>query len=199
MLRQQGCDALADLYAAAADELAQQIAVTGLGGLTGWRRAAVFPEEAGFSVGNLRFGPGGGGVTLGYGGIPYKTPITSGLKAAVNPQGGGENCRACAVAVDHLLRDGSHSMAPGKLKAGPVGPIESIYGRRFKGATLSGIVNEIKMAGDGARGIVVGVKGKFAHAFNVVNIKGDVIFLDGQTGHASHISTWRGFSLLRTD
>ncbi|MFD7379997.1 DUF6531 domain-containing protein [Streptomyces mirabilis] len=43
MLRQQGCDALADLYAAAADELAQQLAVTGIGGLTGWRKAAVSP------------------------------------------------------------------------------------------------------------------------------------------------------------
>lgn len=43
MLRQQGCDALADLYAEAADELAQQLAVTGIGGLTGWRRAAVSP------------------------------------------------------------------------------------------------------------------------------------------------------------
>lgn len=52
MLRQQGCDALADLYAEAADELTQQLAVTGLGGLTGWRRAAVEPKAPG------RFGPG---------------------------------------------------------------------------------------------------------------------------------------------
>ncbi|MFD5158839.1 hypothetical protein ACFWMJ_12310 [Streptomyces hawaiiensis] len=35
LLRQQGCDALADLYSDAADELAQQLAVTGVGGLTG--------------------------------------------------------------------------------------------------------------------------------------------------------------------
>ncbi|MFH8935923.1 DUF6531 domain-containing protein [Streptomyces griseosporeus] len=199
MFRQQGCDALADLYSEAADELTQQIVLTGVGGLTGWRRAAVFPEEAAFSIGNLRFGPGGGGVTLGYGGIPYKTPITSQLKAAVNPQGGGENCRACAVAVDHMLRDGTLSAAPGALKRGPVGPIEAIYGRNFKSATLSGIVNEIKKAGDGARGIVVGYKGRDAHAFNVVNVKGDVIFLDGQTGHANHLGYWRSFQLLRTD
>lgn len=52
MLRQQGCDALADLYAEAADELTQQLTVTGLGGLTGWRRAAVEPETSG------RYGPG---------------------------------------------------------------------------------------------------------------------------------------------
>lgn len=44
MLRQQGCDALADLYAEAADELAQQLAVTGVAGLTGWRRQAYESE-----------------------------------------------------------------------------------------------------------------------------------------------------------
>ncbi|GAA3305098.1 hypothetical protein GCM10020295_57940 [Streptomyces cinereospinus] len=50
MLRQQGCDALADLYAEAAEELTQQIALVGIGGLTGWRRAAVAPELRGHDV-----------------------------------------------------------------------------------------------------------------------------------------------------
>ncbi|MGW1604563.1 DUF6531 domain-containing protein [Streptomyces eurythermus] len=45
MLRQQGCDALADLYAETADELAQQLLLTGVGGLTGWRRTAVATER----------------------------------------------------------------------------------------------------------------------------------------------------------
>ncbi|MFE3470318.1 RHS repeat domain-containing protein [Streptomyces bacillaris] len=45
MLRQQGCDALADLYAETADELAQQLVLTGVGGLTGWRRTAVATER----------------------------------------------------------------------------------------------------------------------------------------------------------
>ncbi|GAA4003013.1 hypothetical protein GCM10022384_57130 [Streptomyces marokkonensis] len=88
-------------------------------------------------MGNLRFGPGGGGVARGYGGIPCKTPITEQL-------------------------------------------------------------NETKNAGNGARGIAMGQKGRRAHVFNVVNIKGDVVFLDGQSGHAD-LSTWRNFSLLRTD
>ncbi|MET9306210.1 hypothetical protein ABZX68_13040 [Streptomyces cellulosae] len=64
MLRQQGCDALADLYADAADELAQQIAVVGIGGLTGWRRAAVEPDISRYpgEAGSLRrYGPGGRG------------------------------------------------------------------------------------------------------------------------------------------
>ncbi|MFD5257292.1 DUF6531 domain-containing protein [Streptomyces bobili] len=46
MLRQQGCDALADLYAETAEELTQQIALVGIGGLTGWRRQAVEPETS---------------------------------------------------------------------------------------------------------------------------------------------------------
>ncbi len=45
MLRQQGCDALADLYAETTDELAQQLVLTGVGGLTGWRRTAVATER----------------------------------------------------------------------------------------------------------------------------------------------------------
>ncbi|MGW3953092.1 DUF6531 domain-containing protein [Streptomyces sp. NPDC004752] len=61
MLRQQGCDALADLYAEVAEELTQQIALVGIGGLTGWRRTAVepdinrYPGEAGSPT---RYGPG---------------------------------------------------------------------------------------------------------------------------------------------
>ncbi|MGJ5894679.1 hypothetical protein ACSCBZ_22380 [Streptomyces niveiscabiei] len=45
MFRQQGCDALADLYDDTADELTQQLALTGLGGLTGWRRTALATEQ----------------------------------------------------------------------------------------------------------------------------------------------------------
>lgn len=198
MFRQQGCDALADLYAEAADELTQQIVLTGVGGMTGWRRAAVAPDAAAI-VGNLRFGPGGGGVTTGYGGIPYRTPITEQLKALVNPQEGSTNCRACAVAVDRLLADGTPSSAPGGLKAGSTAPMEMLYGgRQFKSSTVSGIVNEIAKAGHGARGIVMGQKGRNAHVFNVVNVEGAVVFLDGQSGHAD-LTPWRNFSLLRTD
>ncbi|WP_229858654.1 DUF6531 domain-containing protein [Streptomyces poonensis] len=50
MLRQQGCDALADTYAEAAEELTQQIALVGIGGLTGWRRTAVTPEVRGHDI-----------------------------------------------------------------------------------------------------------------------------------------------------
>ncbi|MDH6523435.1 hypothetical protein M2163_000060 [Streptomyces sp. SAI-135] len=62
LLRQQGCDALADLYADAADELTQQIAVTGVGGLTGWRRNAVEPETSVLGSEGLPKSSTGGGL-----------------------------------------------------------------------------------------------------------------------------------------
>ncbi|MEV7891831.1 RHS repeat-associated core domain-containing protein [Streptomyces sp. NPDC088357] len=73
MLRQQGCDALADLYAEAADELTQLLAVTGIGGLTGWRRAAVSPggiaaEGATSAITRLLYGARKGEGLPGYSG-----------------------------------------------------------------------------------------------------------------------------------
>ncbi|MET9442679.1 DUF6531 domain-containing protein [Streptomyces sp. NPDC006610] len=202
MLRQQGCDALADLYAEAAEELTQQIALVGIGGLTGWRRAAVSPEDAASSIGNLRFGAGGGG-TVHYlrGKLSYKTPITPELTKLVNPQNGGQNCRACAIAVDRLLADGAPSSAPANLGRGSDSAITGLYGGRpFLRTTLSGIVRDVLAGGDGARGIVWGFgPGKDdSHVFNVVNVKGDVIFLDGQSGHARP-GVYRNYGFLRTD
>ncbi|WP_194917795.1 RHS repeat protein [Catenulispora rubra] len=40
LLRQEGCPQLADLYSAAGDQLAGQIAIDGISGLTGWERDA---------------------------------------------------------------------------------------------------------------------------------------------------------------
>ncbi|WP_234486082.1 hypothetical protein, partial [Streptomyces sp. MBT97] len=62
MLRQQGCDALADLYGEAADELAQQIALVGVGGLTGWRRQAYEAETSILGAEGLAKSSAGGGL-----------------------------------------------------------------------------------------------------------------------------------------
>jgi hypothetical protein len=65
---------------------------------------------------------------------------------------------------------------------------------------LSQIVREVLAGGDGARGIVwgYGPKAGDSHVFNVVNVKSDVIFLDGQTGHARP-SVYQNYGFLRTD
>ncbi|MFE9905744.1 RHS repeat-associated core domain-containing protein [Streptomyces achromogenes] len=155
------------------------------------------------SAGNLRFGPGGGGSISAYGGIPYKTPITPALKDAVNPFEGETNCRACAVATDHLLAGKGVSMAPKNLKAGDVAPIERLYGTRFKSASLASVVREVSKGGEGTRGIVWGSLPprrdgrRYTHVFNVVNVGGDVIFLDAQRGHAEPDKI-KVFGFLRT-
>ncbi|MGA5370145.1 RHS repeat-associated core domain-containing protein [Streptomyces griseoincarnatus] len=75
MLRQQGRDALADLYAETAEELPQQIALVGIGGLTGWRRAAVIPGGGRYygEPSSTRFG------------LPYYTPETPSSMSRINP------------------------------------------------------------------------------------------------------------------
>lgn len=79
MLRQQGCPQLADLYESAGNQLAAQIAVLGIGGLTGWERAAAALDTSevtgitdttsprtpvGHSGGNLNVVPGEGTTAL---------------------------------------------------------------------------------------------------------------------------------------
>jgi RHS repeat-associated protein len=53
MLYQQGCDALSDLYAEAAEELAVQVGAVGVGGLTGWRRQAYEAETSILNSGGI--------------------------------------------------------------------------------------------------------------------------------------------------
>ena len=53
-------------------------------------------------------------------------------------------------------------------------------------------------AGDGARGIIFGSRGtQTGHFFNVVNQKGTIRFLDGQTGGSATLEGFKGFSLLK--
>ncbi|MEV8021333.1 toxin glutamine deamidase domain-containing protein [Streptomyces sp. NPDC086554] len=157
---------------------------------------AASSESLAAAVGNLRWGAGGGGVTLR--GLSYKTPETPELVKLINPLKGPTNCRACALAVDSTL-----SGAPASARlipAGGLAPLEKFYpGKRFKTSNLSSIVEEIARGGPGARGILIGIRGANGHAFNIANVGGDVVFLDGQTGHAgSHIKKWRNFQFMRT-
>lgn len=55
-------------------------------------------------------------------------------------------------------------------------------------------------AGSGARGIVFGARGDgVGHVFNVVNQRGTVRFLDGQTGKAASFDGFTSFQFLRTN
>ncbi|MFF9392304.1 DUF6531 domain-containing protein [Streptomyces griseoluteus] len=193
MLRDQGCDALADLYADAAEELTQQIAVTGLGGLTGWRRAAVEPGGGGRHYGepqSTRFG------------LPYYTPETPSSTQRINPQGGKRNCGMCATAGDDLMagrNPNAVSGSPQPLTRAQVSAITGLAWRNVGG--LNVIVSDVLRWGPGARGIVGAWPEKgVGHYFNVANLDGKVVFLDFQTGKANPAAQrYRHYYLMRTN
>ncbi|MFD4757145.1 toxin glutamine deamidase domain-containing protein [Streptomyces sp. NPDC058426] len=60
-------------------------------------------------------------------------------------------------------------------------------------------MSDVQRAGNGARGIVSGSTGANGHVFNVVNVRGKVIFLDGQNGYAGHAPKWDAYAWIRTD
>ncbi|MFJ1672806.1 RHS repeat-associated core domain-containing protein [Streptomyces bottropensis] len=128
----------------------------------------------------------------------YYTPET-GLKNLINPADGKKNCRACVISLDQLMASGAHSNAIPTLTRGSEKVIEDFYGRKFRNRSFSNIVTDMQNAGPGSRGIVWGKDSDGGHVFNVVNLNGKVTFLDGQSGNASHASTWDSYTYLRTD
>ena len=68
------------------------------------------------------------------------------------------------------------------------------------------IITELHNAGDGARGIIHGMRtgpggvSVAGHVFNVVNRNGRVFFLDGQTGKLAYLENYSGgLEFLRTN
>ncbi|WP_327370360.1 DUF6531 domain-containing protein [Streptomyces sp. NBC_01217] len=192
MLRQQGCDALADLYAEAADELTQQIVVMGVGGLTGWRRAAVNPGGGRYhgEPESTRFG------------LPYYTPETPSSKQRINPEGGKKNCGLCATAGDDLMAGRNPNSVPGADRPMTRAEVSATTGLAFRSVGgLNVIVSEMLRWGPGARAIVGAWPQKgIGHYFNVANIDGKVVFLDFQSGKANPAATrYRNYYLMRTN
>ncbi|MBW3643379.1 MAG: type VI secretion system tube protein Hcp, partial [Actinobacteria bacterium] len=105
-----------------------------------------------------------------------------------------ENCVNCSIATDAVLSKNPASALPGLPTATAV--IEQAFGRSFRNvASRDAIVSELRVAGNGARGVVHGIRDRgVGHVFNAVNQRGTVRFLDGQTGREA---SFAGFSRLR--
>ncbi|GAA3710246.1 toxin glutamine deamidase domain-containing protein [Gordonia hankookensis] len=101
----------------------------------------------------------------------------------VNPGGGQTNCVNCVVTTDRMLDGEKVSAALGEPR--PVTDLQDYFGAKFKPMSGQGQIESIMdKAGDGARGVVFGYRGpdQVGHVFNVVNQRGIVRFLDGQSG-----------------
>jgi Papain fold toxin 1, glutamine deamidase len=131
--------------------------------------------------------------------------VVSGPQPAgvVNGTGGTHNCVSCAIAGDLTLAGTPASainLYPGV--AIPNGlPAIATYART-SWRVVSGraaIEAELKAAGDGARGIVYGIRADgTAHVFNAVVQKGVVNFVDFQKGGAGSFSGFTRFAFIRT-
>ncbi len=192
MLRQQGCDALADLYAETAEELTQQIALVGIGGLTGWRRAAVEPGGGRYygEPSSTRFG------------LPYYTPETPSSMSRINPEGGRRNCGLCATAGDDLMAGRNPNGVSGADRPLTRAEVSAMTGLPFrKVGGLNVIVSDMLRWGPGARAIIGAWPRKgVGHYFNVANIDGKVVFLDFQSGKANPAhKKYRDYYVMRTN
>ena len=194
MLREQGCDQLADRYDAVGDQYAQQLAVTVLGGVKG-------AEDDPALSGGLHLGMDLGPAEKAYNGLPYYTPETPGSASLINPEGGRRNCVLCSLAGDDHIAGKTPQPAPGDADLVLIDNMEKAKGRPFyqEGGRLSAVVKEVLGWGPGGRGFVAVTKGaNSGHVFNVVNLDGKVVFLDYQLGKARPAG-WVTYYLMRTD
>ncbi|WP_237397771.1 toxin glutamine deamidase domain-containing protein, partial [Gilliamella sp. Pas-s25] len=132
---------------------------------------------------------------------------TAGSIRDVNPgyptEGRTHNCVNCVIATDATLGGNPASALPINSKNGvPISVLEKQYGTKFQNINgPNNIIEQMTNAGSGARGIVFGSygPGQPGHVFNVVNQRGIIRFLDGQTGKAADMSKFKSFKFLRTN
>ncbi len=124
---------------------------------------------------------------------------TAGSIRGINTVGGTKNCVNCSIATDATLAGRPASA----LFGGPyrIDVLEKTFGAKFSAPESIGkMIEALSSAGPGARGIVFGVRDNgVGHVFNVVNQKGVVRFLDGQTGRAAALDGYTQFRFLRTN
>jgi hypothetical protein len=124
----------------------------------------------------------------------------------INPCHGTQNCVPASIALDRSLAirgSGRAFRAPVTLertgvqevatRTGPLrvsqleevaftrGTLEANIRAEMRSSGARGLLHEMKKAGDGARAIVVQSGEKISHAYNVINWRGTLIALDGQS------------------
>jgi uncharacterized protein YukE len=143
------------------------------------------------------------------------TKATDGAHPNVGGWGFRNNCQSCVGAVDRQLgglatdtkaveRVANDAMSSPYWKqnianrVGTTNTFQSVKG-------YEDIAQQLHNAGDGARGIIHGMRTGpggvpvAGHVFNVVNRNGRIFFLDGQTGKLAHLENYSGgFEFLRT-
>jgi len=132
----------------------------------------------------------------------------------------GINCQSCVTATDRSIAGDAVSAVPRRIEYDANGNmirdprfewphgVNSALGGNNPLRAASGyddIASELEQAGDGARGIVHGMRVDAngnpvaGHVFNAVNRNGTVHFIDGQTGGYAYLENYSGFEFMRTN
>jgi hypothetical protein len=144
-----------------------------------------------------------------------RNPLTSKF-AGAGGAGFRNNCQSCVVAVDHQLAGAPTSAIRRLLGSNNDIMASSAWRQQMANAvgtknafqsvgSYDDVVRQLHNAGDGARGIIHGMRtgpGGMSvpgHVFNVVNRNGRVFFLDGQAGKLARLENYTGgLEFLRT-
>ncbi|MEU0586703.1 putative T7SS-secreted protein [Streptomyces sp. NPDC006132] len=132
---------------------------------------------------------------------PYEIPNFPDMAKQFNPEGGNTNCTYVADAFERYMRGEGIKPVPadmGGLQS--LERLENVYGASFNQTDFWNMIDHIRNAGDGARGIVAAKPGEGmpGHVFNIVNQQGRVLFIDMQTGFVDP-ALYKTFKLLRTN
>lgn len=129
------------------------------------------------------------------------------------------NCQSCVTATDRSLSGSPSSAVPRPLDANgypmpdqrfdwPSSVDNALGGNNpiRPASSYDDIATELENAGDGARGIVHGMRQDAngnpipGHVFNVVNRGGQIHWVDGQIGGYAYLENYnRGFEFMRTN
>lgn len=116
---------------------------------------------------------------------------------SINPENGKVNCVNCSMATDMYLK--GYPVSAGLGNPTSLTALEKAYGKTF---THGLDIDQVKaMVGKGKMGIVFGNNGtgKVGHVFNVIEQKGKINFIDGQTGKAAKLDGYKNFSFMPTN
>ena len=124
----------------------------------------------------------------------------------INPLGGDRNCVECTIAVDEMLARKAFKSAPITMEK-QISYLAKRLGKKminWLNRDQDQVAEMMKRSGPGSRGVVHSSFKKNDgstgyHVFNVVNQKGTVRFLDGQSGGAADLSKYKIDKFLRTN
>lgn len=111
------------------------------------------------------------------------------------------NCGNCAVAIDNIIGGGGLQSAVPNSAGLYVEDLQQLYKNFFVNVSNQlDIELLLQSAGSGARGIVYGERGlNQGHVFNAVNIRGEVSFIDGQSGRYANVANFSELAFMRTN